>query len=489
MNSSAALGIRLLMLLIAGLQLVRSVAQVRHLSGSVHQAILSDRVGHRSLDCLGPLVPGAVLVGLEDGATLNVEGPDLDITYSGLSTMLTSAGIQAAEPGFPVSEQVPTGALAGAGPVYRLHLGPDADIAHIVQVLEAQPGIAFAQPDALMHSSTIPDDALHDGQWGLAQIDAPAAWEVVTGTADVVIADVGSGLDTGHPNLASQLWVNAGEVAGNDLDDDGNGYADDIHGWNVLEDNADLSDNTGHSTMVAGIIVAAPNNQAGVVGVCWGCRLMVVKVTQSNGLARYSDIAEGVAYAAQNGADVINISLRGKHDSATLRSSIAAASQTAVVVSSAGKDGDDAPVYPAAYDTTLAVTGTNRDDTKPDAANHGTWVDVLAPGQDVLTTFPGGGYQSQSGTSLATPFVSGLAGLLRSQHPEWSPDAVRAQIMGTADDIDALNPGLEGQLGSGRINAARAVTAAGPLLDWSGTDQNQAVRSDWKCCRPTIERR
>ena len=324
----------------------------------------------------------------------------------------------------------------------------------------AQPAFVHAETDYLMQESAVPDDAFYTGQWGLAQIDAPAAWDIVTGTPDVVIADIGSGVDTDHPDLAGQLWVNPGEVAGNGLDDDGNGCIDDIHGWNVLDDNADLSDHTGHSTMVAGILVAAPNNQRGVVGVCWGCRLMVVKVTQPDGLARYSDIAAGVEYAAQNGADVINISLRGRLDSAVLRSAIVAASETAVVVSSAGNDRGDAPVYPAAYDPVLAVTGTDSGDVKPAAANYGTWVDVSAPGQDIVTTFDGGGYRSISGTSFATPFVSGLAGLLRSQHPEWSLAEVRAQIARTADDIDGLNPGFEGQLGSGRINAARAVTQA-----------------------------
>jgi thermitase len=192
---------------------------------------------------------------------------------------------------------------------------------------------------------------------------------------------------------------------------------------------------------------------------------MVVKVTPTHGWTLHSDIAAGMAYAAQNGADVINISLRGRDDSVTLRSAIAAASETAVVVSSAGNDRDDAPVYPAAYDTTLSVTGTNSDDSKHEAANYGSWVDVSAPGRDILTTFVGGGYQSRSGTSLAAPFVSGLAGLLRSKYPDWSPATVRAQIINTADDIDGPNPGLEGQMGSGRINAAQAVTAAEPLLE------------------------
>jgi subtilisin family serine protease len=321
-----------------------------------------------------------------------------------------------------------------------------------------------------MQETVTPDDALYAGQWGLAQIDAPAAWDVVTGTPDVVIADIGSGVDTSHPDLVGQLWVNPGEIAGNGLDDDGNGYIDDLHGWNVLDGNGDLSDHTGHSTMVAGILVAAPDNQQGVAGVCWGCRLMVVKVTQPDGLARYSDIAAGVEYAAQNGADVINISLRGQHNSWALHSAIVAASETAVVVSSAGNDGADAPVYPAAYDSVLAVTATDSGDLKPAVANYGPWVDVSAPGQDIATTYHDGGYRSISGTSFATPFVSGLAGLLRSQHPEWSPAEVRARIVDTADDINVLNPDFEDQLGSGRINAARAVSQAVQQRTGSGLE-------------------
>jgi subtilisin family serine protease len=353
----------------------------------------------------------------------------------------------------------------------------------ILQVPSSQgssthPGIAYAETGCPVQDTATPDDAPSAGQWGLAQIDAPAAWEVVTGRPDVVIAEIGSGVDTGHPDLAGQLWVNAGEIDGNGVDDDDNGYVDDIHGWNVLDNNSDLTDHTGHSTMVAGILIAALDDQQGITGVCWGCRLMVVKVTQPDGLARYSDIAAGVVYAAQNGADVINISLRGQLSSAALHSAIVVASETAVVVSSAGNDGDDAPVYPAAYDPVLAVTGTDSGDVKAAVANYGAWVDVSAPGQDIVTTVNNGGYGSISGTSFATPFVSGLAGLLRSQHPNWSPTEVRAHIVNTADDIDGLNPGFEGQLGSGRINAARAVAQATQTLPGSGLEatSGRAVR-------------
>jgi subtilisin family serine protease len=131
-----------------------------------------------------------------------------------------------------------------------------------------------------------------------------------------------------------------------------------------------------------------------------------------------------------------------------------------VVVSGAGNDRGDEPVYPGAYDTVLAVASTTRDDERQDESNHGTWVNVSAPGKGILTTAKGGGYQPRSGTSVACALASGLAGLLRSQRPEWSPDRVRAHIMNTTDDIDGPNPGLEGKLGTGRINAAQAVAEA-----------------------------
>jgi subtilisin family serine protease len=349
----------------------------------------------------------------------------------------------------------------GVRPLHRPHVPASMEFRHLAQELSTDPEITVAGPGGSISANTLPSDPLKDEQWGLARIQAPAAWEVITGTQAVVIADIGSGLDTSHPDLAGQLRVNPGEIAGNGLDDDSNGQVDDVHGWNVLADNADLSESTGHSTAVAGIMVAAKNEE-GVTGVCWGCRLMVVKVTQPDGLACYSDIAEGITYAAQNGADVINISLRGHLDLASLRSALSTASQTAVVVSGAGNDSGDGPVYPAAYDTVLAVAGTNREDARLDESNHGSWVDVSAPGKDIVTTSIGGDYRTRSGTSVACAFASGLAGLLLSQHPEWTPEMVRAHLMGTTDGIDGLNPGLEGQSGTGRLNAASAVTEAVP---------------------------
>lgn len=350
--------------------------------------------------------------------------------------------------------------------IYRLQLESGANKTAVLQTLNNNPAVAFAEPDYLAHIIATPNDPLYSGQWGLTKIQAPIAWDVTTGSSDVVIAVIDSGMDMTHPDLSGQLWTNPGEIAGNGIDDDNNGYIDDVHGWNMVDDNADLSDNTGHGTEVAGIIAAASHNNVGITGLCWQCRIMVVKVTQPGGVANYSDIAAGIHYAAQKGADVINLSLGGYSDSTTLKTVIADAAETAVIVGGAGNDNDNTPFYPAAYnDYVLAVSGTSSSDTKVSTSNYGSWVDITAPGEVITTTFDGHSYGASSGTSLAAPFAAGVAGLLRSDHPSWSANQVRAQIIHTTNDIDGFNPGYENLLGSGRLNAQQSLTVATqPLL-------------------------
>ncbi|PKO15852.1 MAG: hypothetical protein CVU39_10035 [Chloroflexi bacterium HGW-Chloroflexi-10] len=424
------------------------------------------------------IAPGVVLIALKPEAKLQMNRQDLQIGDNSLASLFSGLGVQGIEPVFQESERSLSVSSANTvldiSNIYRLQLAPSVDVFHAVRELSANPVVAFAEPDYLAEIIAIPDDLHFSEQWGLTQINAPAAWDVVTGSEDVVIAVVDSGSDASHADLASQYWTNPGEIISNGLDDDNNGYIDDIQGWNFVDNDADLSDNTGHGTQVAGVIAASTNNGVGVAGVCWDCKLMIIKVVQSGGVANYSDIASGVLYAAQKGADVINLSLGGYSDSATLKAAIAAASQTAVVVGGAGNDTSSNAFYPAAYDDyVLAVAGTTSLDKKVDTSNFGTWVDVSAPGELISTTFNGGSYGSASGTSMAAPFVAGLAGLLRSQHQDWLPNQVRAHIIHTTDSIEGLNPDYAGSLGSGRINAGQAVTMpAQPELSISGYTVN-----------------
>jgi len=459
----------LLVLLVAHDETSATATEIKPVSADSSLPFTPSEADSGGINQLPPMTPGVVLVGLKAAVTVRTGRLGVQASDASLSTAFANIGVQSIEPVFPSAERSltvgPTKGEIDLSRIYRLRLNPDANILQVVRELSANPAVVYAEPDYLAHIVTTPDDPLYPGQWGLVRVNAPAAWDVVTGTTDVVIAVVDSGLDTGHADLAGQLWTNPGEIAGNGVDDDNDGYVDDVHGWNLVDDDADLSDNTGHGTEVAGVIAAATNNGAGVAGVCWTCRLMVVKVTQPGGVANYSDVAAGVAYAAQKGAKVINLSLGGSSDSATLKAAIATASQTAVVVGGAGNDDSSSPFYPAAYDDyVLAVAGTTIGDTKVGTSNYGPWVDVSAPGEAITTTFSGGGYGCSSGTSMAAPFAAGLAGLLRSQHAGWSANMVRAQIVQTTDSIDGLNPGYEGQLGGGRINAGRAVTTT-PMPD------------------------
>jgi hypothetical protein len=363
--------------------------------------------------------------------------------------------------------------------IFLLELAPGSDVMQAVQGFSANAAVEWAEPDYLAYpTATTPNDPLFSLQWGLSQIDAPTAWDISTGSGMVPIALLDSGLQFNHPDLAGKLWVNPGEVSGNGLDDDNNGFIDDVNGWDFVNADNLSADDNGHGTQTAGVAGAASNNSAGIAGVCWNCTLMPVKVMGAGGVANYSDIAAGVLYAARKGARVINISLGGYSESAALQAAILSAVETygSVIVAGAGNDHLSTPFYPAAYPQVLAVAASGPGDILWGDSNYGEWVDVVAPGADIHTTFLGDDYGAVHGTSLSSGFVSGLAGLLRSHYPDWSADMVRAQITHTAQNIDSLNPGFAGLLGSGRVNAYQALSIPPqPLLSFHSQTLNGSV--------------
>lgn len=377
----------------------------------------------------------------------------------------TSTHIASLDKALAEMKAVALEAVPGLPATYLVELSSkSADILNAVNTLNNDPAVEYAELDYLAKFASAPDDPRYSEQWGLTKVQAEGAWDQTLGSPGVVIAIIDSGIDLTHEDLSPNLWVNPGEIAGNGQDDDNNGFVDDVQGWNFVNGNNDVMDMNGHGSLVAGIAAARTNNSLGIAGMCGNCRIMPVKITQTSGIANYSDVAAGINYAADKGAKVINLSVGGYANSITVRNAVNnALSQGIVVVGGAGNDSISDPFYPAAYEGIIAVAGTDESDVRVTTSNYGSWVDVSAPGQNILSTTLGD-YSSDSGTSYATPFVSGAAGLLLSLHPEWTPAMVRSQFMHTTDGIDSLNPGFEGMLGAGRLNAALATQPANPML-------------------------
>ncbi len=325
------------------------------------------------------------------------------------------------------------------------------------------------QPDTVPPSDPPPaedgpypdvDDFGGADDWNLNSIQAPEVWAQGFTGEGVVVAVVDTGVDGSHPELYSQMWVNPGELPGNGIDDDDNGFIDDVYGWDFVESDNDPADGNGHGTHVAGTIAAA-NDGLGSTGVAFGATIMPVRVLDANGAGSFYDVAAGIRYAVDNGAQVINLSLGGSYSSA-VHSALAYAGQHSVfVVAAAGNEGGVAPVYPAAFSAELThVLSVGAHDSNNARAYFSNGVgasgavQVAAPGVGVLSCLPGNRYGRLSGTSMAAPHVSGLAALALSANPTLVPQTLRSLIVEGADRA------IAGSDASGGVNGALTVARA-----------------------------
>jgi subtilisin family serine protease len=274
-------------------------------------------------------------------------------------------------------------------------------------------------------------------QWAL-QGDAPmgidSAWRQTTG-ADVTVAIIDSGIDLGHPDLAPNLWTNPGEIPGNGVDDDSNGYIDDVHGYDFIDGDGTPQDANGHGTHVAGIVGARGGNGIGGAGVAWRARLMAVRVLDGQARGTTAGVADGIHYAVDNGARIINLSLAGPTSTPDLENAVRYAQARGVlIVAAAGNDGLDltnSPTYPAAYgeDNVLGVAATTRDGGLSSVSDYGPGADVAAPGEQILSTALGGGYEWRTGTSMAAPAVAGALVLLAAARPDLDGNGLRNALL------------------------------------------------------------
>jgi subtilisin family serine protease len=419
-------------------------------------------------------------------------------------------------------------------------------VSDAVRRYRLDPSVAFAEPNYLRYPTALPTDSRFPDLWGLnntgqphpvydvdgdatatpqsgtaeADIDAPEAWDVQTGD-ETVVAVIDSGLDLSHPDLANQVWTNVGETPSDGFDDDGNGYLDDVNGWDFVNDDNDPTDDYGHGTHVAGTIAAELDNSTGVVGVCPGCKIMVLKALDSSGVISTANEVAALAYAKAKGVKIANMSFGGPSWSMAEREAIRTSGLLAVVAAgndsldndmalSSDLDGDGfwdiaSPSYPAAYTlpNILSVGASNHHDenayftechltygvSKPLCAftnwGHDS-VDVSAPGADITSTVPGGSWNTEDGTSMAAPHAAGVAALVLAQNPLFTVAQLKNAVMHSVDTPALLKtmyfnyaPGLTGSAGrtrtgsftrtSGRVNALTALTAsptnATPLTD------------------------
>ncbi len=368
-----------------------------------------------------------------------------------------------------------------------------ADVATFSTQMESDPRIEYIEPNYIYRASGTPNDPRFSELWGMnntgqtggandADIDAPEAWNLQTGSDSVLIAVIDTGVDYNHPDLAANIWTNPGEIPNNGVDDDNNGFVDDVRGWDFVNRDNDPMDDNLHGTHVAGTIGARGDNGEGVAGVNWRVKIMPLKFLGGDGSGTLANAISAILYGANKKAKVMNNSWGGGGFSQALLDAINYANTAgALFVAAAGNDGSDndqSPNYPSNYDApnvlavaaidhqgNLAVFGSGggggicgcqNDVIGLPGSNFGaTTVDLAAPGKDILSTAPNNGYVKLSGTSMATPHVAGVAGLVFAQFPTWTHLQVKDRLLATVETSSALQGKM---VTGGRVNAHRALT-------------------------------
>ena len=362
---------------------------------------------------------------------------------------------------------------------------PGMSVPEAVARLMLDPRIEYAEPDYIVSIGRAPDDPRYPEQYGLhnsgqtggtagSDIGAEVVWDRFTGDPELLIGDIDTGAEYDHPDLEGNVWTNPGEIPGNGIDDDRNGWIDDIHGYDFYNHDGDPRDDNGHGTHTAGTIAAVGNNGIGVSGVVWRGKLVILKFLGASGSGPMSAAVEALQYAIRMGVRLTNNSWNGPFYSRALEDAVAAAGAAGqLFVAAAGNartDIDATPSYPAALpeDCVLTVAATDHADQLASFSNYGlAGVDLAAPGVDVLSTVPGQGYRVLSGTSMASPHVTGAAALLMGRFPGMGAAEVKARLMRFADP----RVGLIGRcVSGGRLNLALAAAdpdsiAAGDITD------------------------
>ena len=391
--------------------------------------------------------------------------------------------------------------------IYKIDLDLEEgqSLEDVVAAYNDDPDVEYAELNYIVSINLTPNDPLYPIQWPLnntgqiypesgdynpppgtpdCDIDAPEAWDIHTGSSEIVVAVVDTGVDYTHRDIDDNMWTNTGEIPGNGLDDDGNGYVDDIYGYDFCNYDSNPIDDHGHGTHCGGIIAAEGDNGLDISGVCWDAKIMALKFLDASGSGWTSDAVAAFYYAVDNGADVTSNSWGNYYYSETLKQAVDYAhSQGVIMVAAAGNGDTDFPHYPSYYEHMIAVAATMSNDNKAIFSNYGDWVDIAAPGVDVLSlaasettmgTIYDGYTTIASGTSMACPYVAGACALMLSFNSEINIEEIEEYLLQSADLI------LSYICASGRLNIHEA------MLYLPGPKGKVLLDSDIYSCSNTV---
>ena len=403
-------------------------------------------------------VPDEILIGLtSDSEHIDAAQMLLSLDLPGISA--ESGSLLETVYSIPTRNQGDLEATSEFLTVVRWALPEGSDVPTVAAQISGLGSVAFAEPNVYIENAFefVPNDPQYPSQYHHPLMGNTQAWDTTLGSANIIVGVTDTGVDWDHQDL--RIWSNAGEIAGNGIDDDSNGFIDDIRGWDFAsnDNNPDESGGSSHGTHVSGIAAGITNNATGIAGTSGGSTIMPIRISGSPSSSVY---AGAFTYAANNGAHIVNTSfnINGQVGNATFTNAMQFMYDSGVLhFNSAGNANELNPVRQA-FHQTLLVASTTSTDAKSGFSNYGTGVDIAAPGSSIISTLPNNTYGPNSGTSMAAPNAAGVAALIWSANPTWTRDQVAAQIIGTADNIDGVNPTFAGLLGSGRVNSFRGVT-------------------------------
>ncbi len=417
-----------------------------------------------------PVVPGVVIVKFRELPSLAKSS-----STSAINNLMEKYGMQKFDPvlgeKLGLKKRSSTSTLEDVYFVkYNSPASPQVVAADLTRLTSQ---VIYAEPQYLHFLSEAPNDSLLAQQYALQNIKAVDAWAVTKGEqGDAVIAIVDGGTEINHPDLNANIWINPGEIPNDNIDNDDNGYTDDVYGWNFANNNGDPTGlpstpiNANHGTHTAGIASAVTDNSIGIAGTAFNAKIMAINVGSRETDNSIAHGYSGILYAARNGADVISCSWGRPGSPSQYEQGVIAEATAlgAVVVVAAGNNNSDSNYFPAQYTNAFSVAAVDVNDIKASFSNFGTKVDVSAPGVSVLSTLTSGRYGNNSGTSMACPVAAGVIALVKTKNENWSGVQAAEQVRVTADNIDAENPGYVDELGAGRVNALTALSEQLPSI-------------------------